>query len=934
MNLLIKNTDRLKTSNKTAILLYNNNKLLNIKSYKEIYEISKKIYQTMEQLMINTTINCIGLLMDKNVYLPSIIISLLNLKYPFTYISAYTPNDNNLHMDYILSMNEDDIKSFKKMYELKIDKMATIYIWKNDNTTDNYNRFDDIFCVVTTSGSTGKKKIVKIPYLCIESNALSLGKVFQITSNDNIFWGTPLSFDPSLIELMLALLNEATLTIVPPSVYINPPKLSKTLFDVAKVTVLQMVPSVFLRWNEHTIDKILQNSSLRLLALGGELFPKSLLKFHRDKNLLLFNLYGITELSCWATVNQIDQNTTDDISIGDCLNETVLKVYDENLMEITEGIGEIYIGSYTRKCYINDEPADSTLPIFRQTGDLALLKNGKLYYKGRKNNVIKRFGQKINLTQIEETIFEKFGLESRCVWSQKHNKILAFILIKENHNSDVKERILDKLRSKLVHALPENSFPDYFDIIQQLPITSHGKVDTNKLETFYTISINVSNGNVLHTFINLWCKYLGVSNNDTDYLNNYTFFEMGGNSISLMQLIEEFRTLTKNQYTDEIVSTIFEKNFADCVNVVSQMSKKLVCNAKCEKSMDFDTPVKRPKIQPGEIEILWKYDLKACVDSSPLVFKDKDDNLRIAAGSFCNIFVILDKDGKAVFKDVLNGSIESTSTISPCRTYLYVGCYENTMYCFDLKKERRIWEFKTGDRIKSSPLFYEKRNSIIFGSYDKHVYSLLSLDGSLCWKTEVDGNISSNILIEETIGIFVTTTHGTCFCLKDMDGKIKWKYSCGSPIFGTPSLLPNGQIVVPSVLGVLFCLFSENGDLAWKFQASGNIFSSIMFHHDRLLFGCHDKNLYILEVNSNGCSLIQKIWLGCEISSTPCIYEQDSPEIICCCNDGTVYFVNFQHLSVMRQIKLPGAVFSSPVVHNRNVYIGCRDNNLYCLLLK
>ncbi|XP_028132426.1 beta-alanine-activating enzyme isoform X2 [Diabrotica virgifera virgifera] len=908
MNMLIKNITNLKTSDKTAILLCSTNKILDIKTYKEIYEISKKIFQTMEQFLKNTTVNCVGLLMDKNVYLPSIIISLLNLKCPFTYISAYIPNEDNVHMDYILSMNEDDIKGFKRIYELKIDEVATIYIWKNDNTTDNINRFDDIFCSVTTSGSTGKKKIVNIPYYCIESNALCLGKVFKISSNDNIFWGTPLSFDPSLIELMLALLNGATLTIVPQRVYINPPALSKTLFDVAKVTVLQMVPSVFLRWNEHTIDKIFQNSSLRLLALGGELFPKSLLKFQRNKSVLLFNLYGVTELSCWATVYQIDENTTDDISIGDCLNETVLKVCDEDLMEISEGIGEIYIGSYTRKCYINDEPRDSTLPIFRASGDLALLKNGKLYYKGRKNNVIKRFGHKINLAQIEETIFETFGLESRCVWSQQHKKILAFIVIKENHNIDVKERILDKLRSKLIHALPENSFPDYFDIIQQLPITSHGKVDTNKLETFYTISTNVPNGNVLHIFINLWCKYLGVSNGDTDYLNNYTFFEMGGNSISLMQLIEEFRTLTNNQYTDEIIAIIFEKKFADCVNVVKQISKKLVCNVECEKSMDFEITVKRPKIQPGEIEILWKYDLKACVDSSPLVFKDKDNNLRIAAGSFCNIFVILDKDGKEIFKDVLNGSIESTSTISPCLTYLYVGCYENTMYCFDLTKGRRIWEFKTGDKIKSSPVFCEKRNSIIFGSYDKHVYSLLSLDGSLCWKTEVDGSISSNLLLDETFGIFVTTTHGTCFCLQPMNGKIKWKYPCGSPIFGTPYLLPTSQIVVPSVLGVLYCLFSENGDLAWKFQAD--------------------------EVNSAGCSLIQKIWLDCEISSTPCIFEQDTQEIICCCNDGTVHFVDFQHLSVMRQIKLPGAVFSSPVVYDRNVYIGCRDNNLYCLLLK
>lgn len=102
----------------------------------------------------------------------------------------------------------------------------------------------------------------------------------------------------------------------------------------------------------------------------------------------------------------------------------------------------------------------------------------------------------------------------------------------------------------------------------------------------------------------------------------------------------------------------------------------------------------------------------------------RSNNIRIAAGSFCNIFTILNENGEEIFQDVLTGSIETIPTISSCKHFIYIGCYDGTMHCIDYHKKLTVWKFKTGDRIKSSAFFL--RDRIVFGSYDKHLYCLFA----------------------------------------------------------------------------------------------------------------------------------------------------------------------------------------------------------------
>lgn len=106
-----------------------------------------------------------------------------------------------------------------------------------------------------------------------------------------------------------------------------------------------MVPSVFLRWDEHHQKLLLTDTNLKALALGGENFPRSILQFPRKDTLGLYNLYGTTEVSCWATIYKIqDENSADEVPLGNSLEDTVIKVKDEKGDVVYNGCGEIYIG--------------------------------------------------------------------------------------------------------------------------------------------------------------------------------------------------------------------------------------------------------------------------------------------------------------------------------------------------------------------------------------------------------------------------------------------------------------------------------------------------------------------------------------------------------------------------------------------------------------
>ena len=122
------------------------------------------------------------------------------------------------------------------------------------------------------------------------------------------------------------------------------------------------------------------------------------------------------------------------------------------------------------------------IPMLRDTGDLVEVKNGKMWYLGRCDNQIKRFGQRINLDYIEKVVVGATEVVS-CYLVQKpaaDRRLIHLFVVptKDVTNANV---FKNQLKERLQVILPRAAQPDKIHVIVKLPMTSHGKVNKTEL---------------------------------------------------------------------------------------------------------------------------------------------------------------------------------------------------------------------------------------------------------------------------------------------------------------------------------------------------------------------------------------------------------------------------------------------------------------------
>lgn len=271
-----------------------------------------------------------------------------------------------------------------------------------------------------------------------------------------------------------------------------------------------------------------------------------------------------------------------------------------------------FAGSKSRICLVDEETA---APIFRATGDFVEIHNKNYKYIGRKDDTIKRYGTRIVLGDVEEKIFKETQLINKCVWCENELKLLLFFVI-TNCDLSQTEKILDKLRVKLLHFLPKECYPDYVDILKTIPTTPNGKLDKNAL-ILLSKTVQKPNVNGLDIFNELLLRYFGVSHNKTEA----TFLELGANSIVLLQFFEEFKSRFSGEITNDFLGMLFERNVEDCRKFAGTLN-----SFKAQKRKRNDSTETITNLNTGNkffFKIIWKYDMKACVDCSPIAIKKR-----------------------------------------------------------------------------------------------------------------------------------------------------------------------------------------------------------------------------------------------------------------------------------------------------------------------
>ncbi|KAK6737408.1 hypothetical protein RB195_019860 [Necator americanus] len=319
------------------------------------------------------------------------------------------------------------------------------------------------FCYfISTSGTTGSAKLVGVPYSCIGPNIEDFSERFSITSDDLVLCSTSFCFDPSIVELFLTFTSGAQLLLVPDRIR-SQPHLFSNVLKTYTPTFVQLTPSVLSLFDESTLSWIFSDHSLiRCLLIGGEKFPYKLVQRFRTLSnpTRIFNVYGVTEVSCWATAAEITFNCNF-VDIGSPLKCTTLSLTPAS---------ELLIGG-TRRCRVNGVWGGE----FTATGDIVDVVDGKYVVVGRTDDQIKLNGIRCNLAALSEIqIMSSSFIPSKVIYldrvpltpSGKVDRLKLTLMLEEQCSAQMKSwsdifKFLEKFGIRHTPDLSFQSFVNY-----------------------------------------------------------------------------------------------------------------------------------------------------------------------------------------------------------------------------------------------------------------------------------------------------------------------------------------------------------------------------------------------------------------------------------------------------------------------------------------
>ncbi|XP_024945723.1 beta-alanine-activating enzyme [Cephus cinctus] len=891
-----------------------------------------------------------------------------------TYSELYT----KLRITYIFSSNDisesNVVRHIKVQNQtIKLCKLWNAYI-EQENKVENEYAY-----VITTSGSTGEPKIVKVTHSCIVPNILDLKKLFQLSTGDKIIQLTSLRFDPSIVEIFLSFSCGGTLVTVTKELKNDIEWTLKMIYE-NRITLLQSTPSVLLyKWpSQHLQRTILSDKSdLRILLIGGELFPKiSIIEDmkHAANQTRIFNIYGVTEVSCWASINEIDLRNPSKLKqdpsyLGRPLSNTMFKIKTDNGI-YDHGKGVLLIGSNSRICEVNnDKIGNLERPVFRESGDLVRIdEHGDAFYEGRVGVEIKRFGNKLNTDVLRNTIL-KLNFVKNCIplWDEENYKLYVCIVTCNSTNefkkiSRYKEEIINELK-KLSHLY----IPDKIHFIDDVELTVNGKLCTHAL---LKICSNVQKCNVQQTmslvpnikerFKNIWTHY--ISSIEAGFL------QLGGTSVVALQMSMSLSEALKSEYPKLIGMLLRDENFEACLTYIMEESKNIritesnvhedkisqelnshvnveshvltndgavlenYTNCEWQKSKGKTTGhvlVKERNVAQLDFRIeLWKkYNLQKCIDASPTMFQTASGQLFVTVSSH---------SGKILTTELNSTDCASYEVRLPGRLLASVlvlgnfkgviGCTNGYLYCLNLKTGNIYWQFKTANEIKGTAITCENKEYLYVGSYDHYLYSLRTKCGSQVWCTDIGhGNISSSPVINNNL-VFFGTQSGACVAVYKDNGKKYWLRKMQDPIFTTPVITEKETIIFSTVAGEIFS-FDMDGHLLWNIRVTGNIFSDLVIHKDpsknfeSITFASKNKVIYNIELKDSRNPLLNLIAEMKEpIVATP---HCETGLIIIVEVNGTLSVINSLTGKVLTNFHMEGASFSSAVMHENFIAKQC-----------
>ncbi|GCF08361.1 amino acid adenylation domain-containing protein [Dictyobacter arantiisoli] len=405
---------------------------------------------------------------------------------------------------------------------------------------------DGLAYVITTSGSTGVPKGVMVRQHSVSNYTQALCKLLTVQPGWHFATVTSLAADLGNTSIFCGLASGGCVHVLPYELVTDASALSDYTRNYP-LDVLKIVPS--------HLQILLSTGTTGLLpakrlVLGGEVLPWSLVQQiqHQQPDCQIFNHYGPTEATVGSLVYPLGptQQGPHSVPIGRPIANVQVYVLDEQLQLTPIGVaGELYIGgagiargylanpAITAEQFVPDPFSSIAGVRLYRTGDRARYRSdGTLEFLGRRDAQIKIRGYRVELGEIENQLRRHPDVREAVVqlWEEegKEGKLVGYIVPWQQPGPRQ-----EQLKQALLEQLPQYMVPGQIMCLEQLPLTTNGKVDRRHLPAPQAREQEESrHQQQVHTpieevMLGVWQEILNLKSID----KNDNFFQIGGHSL-------------------------------------------------------------------------------------------------------------------------------------------------------------------------------------------------------------------------------------------------------------------------------------------------------------------------------------------------------------------------------------------------------------------